>query len=52
MEIVTAILAGSRSLEVRVFMEAELLLAEEQMLTRRLCRLVDTYEDDWKRKFL
>ena len=49
MELVTAVLSGSRNLELRVFSENELDITTEQSLTRRICRLVDSYEVDWRR---
>ena len=49
MEILTAVLAGSRCFEVRVFSHLELAVSDEKVLTSRLCRLTDRYEHLWRR---
>ena len=49
MELLTAVLSGARTLELRVFTEADLPPACEQRLTKRLCRLVDRFDQSWLR---
>ena len=47
-ELITAILAGSNSLELRIFAPDEMPSETEQPLTRRLCRLMDIFYNDWR----
>ena len=49
MELVTAVISGDRNFELRVFMEGLMSVDHEQVLTRRLCRLVNIFHEDWKR---
>ena len=49
MEMLTAVMAGDRSFELRVFLEGSMSPDHETVLTRRLCRLVNTFHEDWKR---
>ena len=44
-EIVTAVLAGGRHFELRVFYTGQVTVAREQLLTERLCCLMDKQED-------
>ena len=49
MELLTAVLSGSRTLEVRVFSDFDYLtVEEEQSLTARLCLLTDRYSEQWR----
>ena len=45
----TAVLAGDNTLELRVFSTDDITTAEEQRLTSRLCRLMDLFQEDWRR---
>ena len=45
----TAVISGDRCLELRVFMQEEFSIADEITLNKRLCRLVNVFQDDWKR---
>ena len=49
MEMVTAILAGDNTLELRVFSEQIVAAHQEVTLTKRLCRLMDLFQEDWQR---
>ena len=49
MELLTAVLSGARTLELRVFTEADLPVADEKRLNKRLCRLVDRFDQSWLR---
>lgn len=49
MDIVTAVLSGDRSLELRVFADEIVSLASEQLLTKRLCKLMDRHKGVWQR---
>ena len=50
MEMLTAVLAGERNLELRVFAEEDhLTVVEEKKLTARLCRLMDNQASTWRR---
>ena len=49
MEMVTAVLAGNNALELRLFAEEAVPAQIEQTLTRRLCRLMDAFQEDWRR---
>ena len=49
MEMLTAVIAGDRSFELRVFLEGTMSSEHEIVLTRRLCRLMNVFQDDWKR---
>ena len=46
---ITAVMAGDRSFELRVFIEGSMSPEHEQVLTRRLCRLVNVFHEDWKK---
>lgn len=46
-EIITAVIAGDKSLELRVLSPAEITVSEEQRLTTRLCKLMDRYQRKW-----
>ena len=48
-EIITAILAGDNSLELRVFTPHYVSVADENALTACLCRLMDQWSSSWKR---
>ena len=48
-DIWTAVLAGSNSLELRVLSTESITVSDEQRLTRKLCRLMDIFGDDWRR---
>ena len=51
MEIVTAVLSGTRTLELRVFSAADAAHVSSQQeiqLTRRLCRLMDRHYENWQ----
>ena len=49
MELLTAVISGDRCFELRVFLQEEFSVANEITLTRRLCRLVDACQEEWKR---
>ena len=50
MEMLTAVLAGERNLELRVFAEDDhLTIVEEKRLTSCLCRLMDGQASVWRR---
>ena len=49
MELVTAVLAGDRSLELRVFSMIDITVAEEQRMTRQLCSQMDLNAAVWRR---
>ena len=49
MELVTAILAGNRTLELRVFSSANVSTAVEHTLTKTLCKQMDRHAAIWKR---
>ena len=46
----TAVLSGPRTLELRVFTEADYDLSPtfEQRLTKRLCHLMDKHGETWR----
>ena len=46
---VTAVMAGDRSFELRIFIEGTMSIDHEQVLTRRLCRLVNVFHEDWRK---
>ena len=48
MELVTAVISGDRSLEVRVFATKSLAVQEDLVLTHGLCCLVNRAELRWK----
>ena len=47
MELLTAILAGDRTLELRIFVDQEITDDLEERLTARLCRLMDNKQTEW-----
>ena len=49
MEMVTAVLSGGRDLEIRVFADIEMSLSNEQMLTQKLCKLMDRHANLWRK---
>ena len=49
LELLTSVISGNRSLEIRVFAEEFLSVQEEQILTRGLCRLMNRAYATWKR---
>ena len=49
MELVTAVLAGNNTLELRLFSGVSLECHRELVLNRRLCRLMDLFHEDWRR---
>lgn len=49
MELLTAVLAGDRCLELRVFGDVDLSHSDEMCLTAGLCKLMDRNSEDWKR---
>ena len=51
-ELITAILAGDNSLEMRVFTPHEINATEEGRLTTRLCKLMNNWNTHWKRYIL
>ena len=48
-ELVTAVLAGDNTLQLRVFSTATICVSEEQLLTRRLCKLMNRHQVGWSR---
>ena len=48
-ELVTAVMAGTKTLELRVLSTTQPTDDQESCLTRRLCRLMDSYASDWRR---
>ena len=48
-DLITAVLAGSNTLELRLFAPEEILDVQEQVLTDRLCRSMDRFHDEWRR---
>ena len=48
-DIITAILAGDKTMELRVFSPVGIAVSEEILLTARLCRLMDRYQLQWER---
>ena len=49
MELLTAVISGDRTFQVRVFAGEFLTVTEEVQLTSRLCNLVDRFGDQWAR---
>ena len=49
MELVTAVISGDRSLELRLFAGEFLSVQEELTLTHGLCQLMNRAESSWKR---
>ena len=49
MELLTAVLAGDRTLEFRVFTEEEVSMQLEEKLTARLCSHMDHFQSRWYR---
>ena len=47
-EIITAILAGDNTLELRVFTTVDIAVATELNMTQRLCILVNRYQRHWE----
>ena len=47
-EIVTAILAGDNTLELRVFATVDIAVAIELDMTQHLCTLVNRYQRHWE----
>ena len=47
-DLVTAVLGGSNTLELRWFSTEELLEEQEYCLTLRLCRLMDGFFNEWR----
>ena len=48
-EMITAVLSGSRQLELRVFCDGAVSVAAEQALTSQLCSSMNKKEEQWKR---
>lgn len=48
-EIITAVLAGSRHLEMRIFANCHVSPTVEQAMTQHLCILMDRKEKQWRR---
>ena len=48
-DMLTAIIAGDKTLQLRVFSPVGISTAEELLLTARLCKLMDRYQDQWTR---
>ena len=48
-DLTTAVLAGDQALELRLFTPHLITTSQEKTLTSRLCRLMDTWNSDWKR---
>ena len=48
-EIITAILAGSRHLEMRIFANCPVTATVEQSMTQQLCILMNRKEKQWRR---
>ena len=49
MDLVTAVLSGNRDLEIRIFSTKIIVVKDEQVLTRGLCRLMDRHSTIWRR---
>ena len=49
--LITAVLTGDRTLELRVFGMEYLTVREENRLTDCLCRLVSRYRTPWRRYY-
>ena len=49
MELITAVISGDRTFQIRVFAGEFLTVAEETQLTARLCKLVDRFGDEWSK---
>ena len=48
MELVTAVLSGTRTLEIRIFSTIDVSMGTEKTITRRLCRAMDLFDSKWQ----
>ena len=48
-ELLTAVLAGDRTMEVRIFGTEDITEEDEKELTGKLCRLMSANKSYWKR---
>jgi len=46
-ELITAVLSGDNTLQLRVFSPAAVSVTDEVSLTARLCKLMDRYQHLW-----
>ena len=49
MELLTAILSGERNFEMRIFVDMDIPIGRERVLTRRCCNMMNRYANLWRR---
>ena len=48
-DILTAVISGDKTFQLRVFSPVGISVAEEVLLTARLCKLMDRYQRQWEK---